>query len=64
MIGLSFEDPAELEFCPMENKSTNIQSKVVEKKFSEAKIRYIYVAVLLNTIILITLLWWFSKVFI
>lgn len=64
MIGLSFEDPTELEFCPMENKSTNIQSKVVEKKFSEAKIRYIYVAVLLNTIILITLLWWFSKVFI
>ena len=64
MIELSFGGLTELEFCPMGNKSTDIKRKGFEKKSGEAKLRYIYVAVLLNTIILITLMWGFSKVFI
>jgi len=48
----------------MGNKSTDTQSEVVEKKPSEARLRYIYIAVVLNTVILITLMWWFSRVFI
>ena len=64
MIELSFGGPEELGFYPMGNKLIDIKSKVFEKKSSEAKLRYIYVAVLLNTIILITLMWWFSQVFI
>ena len=54
-----------VKLCRMELESSDTPSTAADdqEELSEARLRRVYIAVILNTIAVITLLWWFSRAF-